>query len=136
EQFLEGGTTQTFRYRPIQPGNYTLFGDISSGEGAQHLQRTFRFEVKTRDKVPPVTDTSTSGSGAQLVTTEPRMQADGSVTMPTSQELLKLTPLNTDLKNIALDTDTQVDSDGDGNPANDVQNTNTFFQSDSTPIYL
>src|SRR3989338_6016312 len=48
EQFIEGAMANIFRYRPIQPGRYTLFGDISSKDDATHVRYTFRLNVKAR----------------------------------------------------------------------------------------
>ena len=137
EQFIEGGTASFYRYRPTQPGKYTLFGDIASSDGALHIQRTFRFDVLPRETVAPSSAPSeNSGSGTQLVRMDPPLQADGSVVLRQNQQMVRIIPADPELKNIALDADTQTDADGDGNPSNDVQNQETFFQKNSTPLFL
>lgn len=135
EQFLEGSMNKVFRYRIVQPGAYTLYGDIASPDGREHRQRAFRFQVLPREGVQG-SSASSAGSGARIVTTSPSLQPDSSVVLSEDSQMVRILPIDASVKNIALDTDAQADANGDGNARNDVENEGTFFQADSTPLYL
>ncbi len=141
--FLQAARTPTFRYRFIQPGTYSLIAEIRSGDGVQSVQRTFSINAKAREpgniamgasSVSTVTASGTTLTG--IVKLDPPMDLNERVTLSSSQQLLTLTPLSTDLKPLSLDMDITVDSDGDGNPANDVQNQGTFFQLYAEPLMV
>lgn len=139
--FLQSGRTNVFRYRFIQPGTYTLLAEIQAGDESSRITRTFTIDARARQ--PGVVSsmssaaTVTSGSGsAQLVTADPSLDANGRAVLQDNQDLLKLTPLNTDVKPLSLDINTTIDSDNDGNPSNDVDNKGTFFQLYAEPLYV
>ena len=136
--FLQAERAAIFRTRLIQPGNYLLLAEITGGDDPVTLRRTFHITVLPRsgedasEPAPVVI-----GSGMTLVTFTPRTQPSGKrAVLPHEQRVLKLTPNDLDHKPLSLDLDTTTDTNGDGVPNNDVDNENTFFQTDASPLYL
>jgi len=137
EEFLEGNSSPVFRYRPIQPGRYVLYGDIAAKDGSAHVHRMFTLQVSARnpaDTTLPSVSTQ-SGGVTNIFTTNPPITKAGYTLVSDEQQTVQLLPTSS-IKNISLDLDTTVDADNDGNPANDVQNAGTFFQVNGTPLTL
>lgn len=139
--FIQAGRAPTFRVRLIQPGTYTLIAEIDSPDLSQRITRTFMITAKPRP-LGQVQDTATgssmlaSASGTSIVTTDPPINQKNHVVLGDNQQLVKLTPVNPDLKPLSLDVNTAMDSNGDGNPSNDVDNQDTFFQNYASPLYV
>lgn len=133
ETFLQGHTDRIFRYRPIQPGEYLLFGDITSRDRTVHIQRTFRITVTERSGALD----SVAGSDTEIIATiDPEPSSMGAIVLEDGKQLVRIAPASRDTTNVALDADTTFDSNGDGNPSNDIDNEDSFFQSDATPLYV
>lgn len=132
--FIEAGRAQTFRKRLIQPGRYTLYAEISND--TTHVSRTFTLDYKSR--LPgQVGASGASGSGASsLVQTIPSLTANSRTILKNGSQLVKLMPVNPDIRPLVLDLNIAEDTDGDGNPANDIQSDLTFFQTDATPLFV
>ncbi|UPA23076.1 PKD domain-containing protein [Candidatus Peribacteria bacterium] len=139
--FLQAARTSMFRYRFIQPGTYSLIAEIKSGDGQRSVLRTFVISAKARTAGNIVTGQPSvqSGSNANLtglVRLDPPMDTNERVILRTGQQLLKLSPINPELKPLSLDLNVNVDADGDGNASNDVENQGTFFQLYAEPLYV
>lgn len=132
--FLEASRAPSFRKRLIQPGQYTLYGEITSPDGSRRFTRTIALDYAPRQPGTPDIEPA-AGSGI-LVRTEPAADENGKVIMQAGTQLLRLTPVNPDIVPLALDLDLSRDADGDGKPDNDIQTNDTFFSSDATPLYL
>jgi hypothetical protein len=144
--FLQASRSPTFRYRPIQPGSYTLIAEIDSADQSQKIQRTFTVDVQPRALGKNSSSAATApqnqsgatlaaGTGASLVTTAPPLHGTRAV-LGQGQQLLLLNPINPDVKPLSLDVNTAVDSNGDGNPSNDVDDQDSFFQTYASPLYV
>lgn len=142
--FIQAGRAPTFRVRLVQPGTYTLIAEIDSQDLSQRITRTFTIvaqprplgKIGTNQQNGTGTMVATNGSGTSLVTTDPQTSNSGNAVLGDNQQLIKLTPVNPDLTPLSLDVNTAVDSNGDGNPSNDVDNQDTFFQSYASPLYV
>ncbi|HVW67274.1 MAG TPA: PKD domain-containing protein [Candidatus Peribacteraceae bacterium] len=142
--FIQAGRAPTFRVRLVQPGTYTLIAEIDAQDLSQRITRTFTINAQPRPlgKIGADQQGGTgatimpAGSGTELVATDPQMTPRGNVILGSNQQLVKLVPINPDLKPLSLDVNTAVDSNGDGNPSNDVDNQDTFFQSYASPLYV
>jgi PKD repeat protein len=140
--FMQAGRSDTFRYRFIQPGNYSLIAEVQSADQSTTINRIFTITAKARDRgdagisdTPAVTDTgSTALTG--IVKIDPPMDINQRVILGSNQQLIKLTPINPDVKPLSLDLDTAKDTDGDGNPSNDIDDKGTFFQLYADPLYV
>ncbi len=136
--FIEAQRTSVYRTRLTQPGNYTLFAEISGAEASSTIRRTFLLTVSAKETMPdganpiPVS----GGSGETLVTTDPKAGPEARIIVPQGHETLTLIPLDADRKPLALDLDTQTDSNGDGTANNDVDDANTYFQTNAIPLTL
>lgn len=136
--FIEAQRTSVYRTRLTLPGSYTLFAEISGSETASTIRRTFHLTVTAKESVPDGANPVqvTGGSGETLVTTEPKAGPEARVILAQGEETLILMPLNPERTPLALDLDTQTDSNGDGNTANDVDDANTYFQTNAVPLTL
>ena len=139
--FVQAGRLQTFRYRFLQPGTYSLIAEIQSADMARTMSRTFTIIAKAHAKgvvgnASSVATNTGSGALTGIVMTDPSMDANQRVILPANQKLIKLTPINQDIKPLDLDLDTTVDSDNDGKTADDIDNKGTFFQLYAEPLYV
>ncbi len=134
--FIEAGRARVFRKRIIQPGTYTLYAEVSSEAQGIHLSSTFIVEYKARQPGQITTMQPTSPDGSIIVTTVPALSQNGNVVLTQGAGLLKLIPVQPNLKPLALDMNIEVDANGDGNASNDIENELTFFQSDATPLFI
>lgn len=133
--FLEASRAPSFRKRFIQPGQYTLYAEIASQDGSTRYTRSITLDYSARQTGKSDTEKVTT-SGSLLVSTTPPANADGKIAMNADTQILLLTPVNPDVKPLALDLDLSRDGDGDGKNDNDIQSGETFFHTDATPIYL
>ncbi|GEM_PF-2059867 len=136
--FIEASRARTFRKRIIQPGKYTLFAEVSAGDQTPRINRTFtlEYEPRTTTDMPEVTPQASASGITTLVTAEPSPDAEGRIFLADHQSLVRLHPIHPDITPLSLDTHTLEDSNGDGNPASDVENDGTFFQTDALPLTL
>ncbi len=124
--FIEAGREQFFRYRFVQNKLYTLRADIVLPDTNERLQHMFTINVRLQgDQLIPTA--SSAGTGASLAGTIPAADQNGRVVLAPSQHVLQLKPTRTDLSPLVLDIDASRDSDGDGNPGNDIDNASTYF---------
>lgn len=131
--FVEAGREKRFRYRFVQDKPYTLRAEVAVG--AERVQRTIHIVVVPQDGTPLQTVIA-GGTGAMLVGMLPHPDPNGRVVLKPEQRVLQLTPLRTDVTPLALDLDTLRDSDGDGNPGNDVDDTDTYFHSFGRSLWI
>lgn len=136
--FLQASRAPKFTARLIQPGGYTLLAEIASGDGSTKINRTFQITMRPRDGTPgsPPAPEGTGTGSVNLVSTFPSMDANKHVIVRSNKQLVRLDPLNPDLKPLALDLDASQDSDGDGNPRNDLDDRDTFFQTYASPVTI
>ncbi len=135
--FIQAERTPLFRYRFIEPKTYTLIGSIQAGDQSAVIQRTFTINVLPRSASGSASVASlASGTAATLVTTVPVTNLQGKAVIADGKQTLKLIPKNLDVKPLALDTNLQRDTDGDGSSGNDLDNGGTFMHSDATPLYV
>lgn len=124
--FIEAGRERLFRYRFVQDKTYTLRADILLPNGSGRMQQAFTIRVLLQGD-PRVPAPSQAGTGASLAGTIPAADENGRVILSDSEHVLRLAPVRTDISPLALDIDSTRDSDGDGNPGNDIDNANTYF---------
>jgi PKD repeat protein len=132
--FIEAGRERLFRYRFVQDKTYTLRAEVVLPTG-ERTQRTFSIEVVTPEQYP-LTPVYPAGTGASLAGTVPAPDTNGRVILAPAQRLLQLSPLRTDVSPLALDLDTARDTDGDGNPGNDVDDADTYFHSFGRSLWI
>lgn len=132
-EFIEASRDNGFRYRFIQDQTYTLRAEVVYG--GKRLTKNITIVVLPQDDttLPTVT---TVGTGASLVGVIPEPDQHGRVILSQDQEILQLVPLTDDISQYALDVDTARDTDQDGNPGNDVDDTDTYFHSDGNSLWI
>jgi hypothetical protein len=133
--FIEAGRERLFRYRFVQDKEYTLRGEVTLPGTGERRQRTFIIDVRPVADIPTM-PVYPAGTGASLAGTVPAPDANGRVIFTPEQQLLQLAPISADLSPLALDLDASRDADGDGNPGNDVDNTDTYFHSFGRSLWI
>jgi PKD repeat protein len=133
--FIEAGRERLFRYRFVQDKEYTLRGEVTLPGTGERRQRTFVIDVRPVEDIPSL-PVYPAGTGASLAGTVPAPDANGRVVFTPDQQLLQLAPIRSDLSPLALDLDASRDTDGDGNPGNDVDNTDTYFHSFGRSLWI
>lgn len=135
--FIQANRSGTFHYRFILQGTYTLTADLSSPGQPARPRKTMTIVVAPRQTAP--NDEPATASGNALVRTYPPADESNRVILPTGSTLMRLEPIDPSRKPLALDLDIATDANGDGVPSNDIQSTDTFFQTDTstdTPLHL
>lgn len=133
--FIEAGRERLFRYRFVQDKEYTLRGEVTLTGTGERRQRTFVIDVRPLAEIPSM-PVYPAGTGASLAGTVPAPDANGRVVLTPEQQLLQLAPIRADLSPLALDLDASRDTDADGNPGNDVDNTDTYFHSFGRSLWI
>jgi PKD repeat protein len=133
--FIEAGRERLFRYRFVQDKEYTLRGEVTLPGTGERRQRTFVIDVRPVAEIPTM-PVYPAGTGASLAGTVPAPDANGRVIFTPEQQLLQLAPIRADLSPLALDLDAARDTDADGNPGNDVDNTDTYFHSFGRSLWI
>ncbi len=133
--FVEAGRERIFRYRFVQEKIYTLRADVLLPGGTERRQRSFSIQILPQDGLGDGA-TFAAGTGAALAATLPIPDPNGRVILNLDQQLVKLVPLRSDVTPLAVDFDTSRDTDADGNPANDIDNTDTYFHSFNRPLWI
>ena len=134
--FIQAGRAPEFRARLIQPGTYTLIADITSPDSVQRIHKTFTITMRQRTKPAGTGTAAQTASGNTLVHTIPSLDRNKHLVLQDGHALVRLDPLSTDIQPLALDLDTTRDSDGNGNPGDDVDDRDTFFQTYASPLTI
>ncbi len=139
--FMQAGRSTSFRYRFIQPGNYSLIAEIHAADQTTTINRVFTITAKAREPGNPIVSTPfvPTGSGTQttdLVRVDPAIDSNQRVVLGNNQQLIKLMPVSPETRPLSLDINMAQDSNNDGNPANDVDNVGSFFQLYADPLYV
>ena len=129
--FVEAGRSMSYRTRFVREGNYILDAGISSADQSTLTRHRIRIVVEARDGEN--VSSSTAGSN-ELIVVDPAPDAKGVIGLPASQHVVTLTPTGSDVKNLELDANTSIDTNGDGDPKNDDDAKDTFFHAERLPL--
>jgi len=133
QTFLQASRERIFRVRFIEPGTYTLTGEVRESDGSKRSR--LLLTVQIAEGVPPLTAQGT-GSGIVALTI-PALDAFGRISLGTGQQFLRIFPSPSVKEDIVVDLHADVDEDKDGNPRNDQAAPGTFFSTTrSTPLTL
>ena len=133
--FIKASRESLFQNRFVQDKTYTLRAEVTMPGGQERRQRTFIIEVLPQDS-QAISPIYPAGTGADLAGTVPAPDPNGRLVLTPTQQLIQLSPIRTDITPLAIDFDANVDTDQDGNPANDVDNTNTYFHSFGRALWI
>jgi PKD repeat protein len=132
ETFLQAGRGEAFRTRLIEPGNYLLRGEVRSGSaGTRHRLELSIVVTSEGPGEPPVA----AGSGI-VAETFPMIDQYRRIGMQPTDVIVRITPSSTITEQIFLDTDSETDTDRDGNSRNDQALEDSFFSNNRTPVHL
>lgn len=131
--FLKAGRSATFRDRFIQPGLYELDAEILSINQEQRIKR--RFAITVHPRIPgSIITAETSGPMDRILDTSPPPTPQGHVVLREKTSLLRLQPIHSNWQPINVDFDPSIDTNSDGDPGNDIENKETFLQTDAEPL--
>lgn len=132
--FIKAEREKLFQYRFVQDSDYVLRAEVTLPSG-ERRQRTFNIAVSpTEGGVAPIV--YPAGTGADLAGTVPAPDTNRRLILAPDQQVVRLNPLRNDISPLALDLDAARDTDGDGNPGNDVDNAGTYFHSYGRPLWI
>ncbi len=137
-KFLSGQRTRFFQTRLTEPGTYTLDVSVQNPKSGENALRTFTLIVSDAGTppLPEQTDLTVLPLRA-AVTTEPASM-NGIVYLPPAGGVVKIDGTKSEGKidAYAIDLDTTMDSDNDGNPGNDRDNEGTLSMKTGSAIYF
>lgn len=137
-KFLSGQRTRFFQTRLAEPGTYTLDVSIQNPSTGENALRTFTVIVGEAQPqaLPDQTNLTANPLKAVVITDPPSVS--GIVTLPPAGGIVKIDSSKSEGKidKYSIDLDTAVDSNNDGDPANDRDNEGTLSEKGGTPIYL
>ncbi|MDA0375703.1 MAG: PKD domain-containing protein [bacterium] len=128
-KLIESSRDAVFRTRFSKEGNFILAAEVNA-EGKK-AERMFFIEVrqlKVEDRLAP-------GGVGDIVAIDPPIYKD-TIPMSLGKQVISITPNRDDVKILAIDFDTLVDSNGDGNLENDEDTRNTLFRSEGNPLHV
>ncbi len=132
--FQSAQRSRFFQTRPAQTGNYMLDVSVQGRNGTQNEYKAFAIVVTEPGSLEEPMVSSGDTLKAKLTTTPAPI--DGIVYLPPTGGILVMDgTLSTGrINSYALDLDTTVDTDGDGNPANDRDNEDTYSDKSGSPL--
>ena len=133
ETFVQAGRAPFFRFRFIRPGAYILHGEVT-GTGNERIRREFNLNVGPRNHAQ--SSAAAEQQPGTLVTSTPPADAQGRMALRPGSQVVTLAPVSIDRRPLFLDLDTNVDSDGNGDPSDDRDAAESFFETSALPLQL
>lgn len=128
--FVQADRGPLFRERFVESGDFQLRAEITDVLHAPVAARNFTVHVATL---------SATGSGSanesSFVRTDPPAGPLGVIPIDPQSQTILFSPLPGSA-NLTADLDAAVDTNGDGDPANDDDSRGTFFASDGSPLRI
>lgn len=136
-KFQSAQRSRFFQTRLAEPGTYVLDVSVQDAVTSESGYRAFTIIVTEPGGsfVPPIGNRSKPL--AAVLQTDPPI-VNGSAYVPPEGGMLKIDPSASD-GNIAsyhIDLNVSLDSDGDGDPTNDIDNLGTLSEKSGTPLYV
>lgn len=128
-EFVEASRDLVFRTRFSKEGTYSLAVELRMGE--ESVQRMFTLQVRAKRPEDKIIANGPEG----IVAFDPPLNNDV-IAINSAKQVLTVTPVRADVKILAIDLDTSVDSNGDGNNENDEDTKNTLFRSEGNPLRI
>lgn len=132
QTFLAAGRDRIFRTRLVQLGTYSLSATAELRARGTQERRLFTLSVEGTPTAAPAEDEGLAGS---LATTTPPLQGNR-IIVPSGTRVVTISPLASGPETIAIDANTDVDSNGDGDAGNDIDNERTLSFQEKTPLRL
>ena len=123
-----------FESRFTQVGAYVLDVSIQNPDTGQNDYRAFSLVV-TEPKNPATTLPPGNPEPRAALITDPTVLS-GFIYLPPEGGIVKIDSSGStgEITGYEIDLNSDIDSDGDGNPTNDRDNVNTFSEKDGTPL--
>ncbi len=136
-KFQSAQRNRFFQTRLAEPGTYVLDVSVQDPITSQNGYRAFTLVViEPTGTAPLVSGDKTKPLSAVLRTDAPTL--NGIAYVSPEGGMIKIDPSGSDgaISSYHIDLDTSVDTDGDGNPANDIDNLATLSEKSGTPLYV
>ncbi|MBM3231457.1 PKD domain-containing protein [Candidatus Peregrinibacteria bacterium] len=133
QDFLEASRSHVFQARIAQAGTYTLEAQIGDGAGGIIAIRTFMLNVRQRR--PEDARMGEIANVNDIVTFTPPA-VNGEIRLAEGKQTILASHAREDITVLAIDLDTQSDSNGDGNTMNDDETKDTLFRAEGNPLHL
>ncbi len=136
-KFQSAQRNRFFQTRLAEPGTYMLdvsFHDSSSNQNGYHA---FAIIVTAPTGAMPTTRGDKTKPLSAILRSDPPA-LNGAAYLAPEGGLLKIDPSGSDgaISTYHIDLDTSVDTDGDGNLTNDIDNLATLSEKSGTPLYV
>ena len=128
-KFIEASREHVFRTRFSREGTYVLSVEVDTHGNT--IERIFTLEVRARRPEDAMIADGSKG----IVTFDPVL-TNNQIDISTTKQVVTITPVRADVKVLAIDLDTSVDSNDDGNTENDEDTKNTLFRSEGNPLRI
>lgn len=138
-QFIGAQRTRFFQTRLAEPGTYTLDVSIQNPTSSESDYRAFTLLVNApagSNTPAPRIDVG-SGTLTAVLRTDPAI-INGTVYLPAEGGIIMLDPSQSkgSIASYSFDLDSTVDTDGDGNPFNDLDNQGTISERQGTNLFV
>ena len=121
-EFTEAGSDPVFRKRFVSAGQHSLAALVRNG--STETERLFTLDVT---QGTPTSSNTTADTDALV---------EMNHALTPGMQVVKFTPVRDDVSILAIDMNTSLDSNGDGNTQNDEDTKNTLFRSEGTPLHV
>ncbi|MDD5751444.1 MAG: PKD domain-containing protein, partial [Candidatus Peribacteraceae bacterium] len=128
--FVQADRGRLFHERFAEQGAFTLRAEMTLPDQQTNLLHTLLITT-----LPPAMPAPALPDGT-LVQTDPPLSGGRTVTLGTTRRTIRLLPPSAATPALSLDMDAHTDTNGDGDPANDADGADTFFQNNGTPLIL
>ena len=132
DTFMQANRGSIFSIRPTEVADYYLNGEVSDGQGTP-ARNTFKIQAK---QDAPLVSQSGTGNDSKLVHSFPVQDADGIVLLPGEKRLLRLDIVHSEIEQLALDVNTEIDNNGDGDAFNDNILDGSIFAMGRGSLYI
>lgn len=130
-EFMEASRDTHFRTRFSKTGTYELATEAAISDN-NRVRRIF--EISVRQRQPDDTRGPLSDTASNVIAITPTPQQETIVMR--NQEVAAFTPQRSDVRVFAIDLNTNVDSNGDGNASNDDDTRATLFRNEGNPLHV
>lgn len=136
-KFVAAQRTMFFQARLAEAGTYVLDVSMQDPQTNTNEYRAFTLVVTEPSESLPDDAIATQGSLSALIVTDPGA-ANGNIGLPAEGGIVRIDASKStgNISRYKLDLDTSVDTDGNGDPADDFDNQGTISEKSGSPVYV
>ncbi len=136
-KFVAAQRTMFFQARLAEAGTYVLDVSMQDPQTNTNEYRAFTLVVTEPSETLPDDAIATQGTLSAIIVTDPGA-TNGSIGLPAEGGIVRIDASKStgNISRYSLDLDTSVDSDGNGDPADDFDNQGTISEKSGSPVYV